>query len=81
MKNLNNNNKKKNLKNLKQILTKSEPREPVLTAGSSWVMVLSLITEGEGEVGRGREFALEPPPTLRLSTLRVLAGDTLLLRA
>lgn len=51
----------------------------ILTAGSSWVVAgLSLITEGEGEVGRGKEFARDPPPTLRVSTLSVLPGDPLL---
>ena len=36
------------------------------------------MTDGDGEVGRGRELALDPPPTLRVSTLRVLPGDPLL---
>lgn len=52
----------------------------ILTAGSSCAAAagLSLITEGEGEVGRGKELALEPPPTLRVSILSVLPGDPLL---
>ena len=52
--------------------------EKILTAGSSCVMVLSLITDGDGEVGLGMELALDAAPTLNVSTLRVLAGDTLL---
>lgn len=36
------------------------------------------MTDGDGEVGRGRELAFDPAPTLRVSTLRVLPGDPLL---
>ena len=62
-----------------------------LTAGSSFAKVLSLSTDGEGEVGLAMELLREdapprtptpapPPPPPAASTLRELAGDTLLKR-